>query len=184
MTNQRDQLVTGVLAVGLTAVFAAVMYVPQQRRIRSLRASATALSEQFQQRASRVGGTAALERRVQQLETDLSDFNTAVPPAAGLGPFLERVTDLAGSQGVQAPEITPAEPQTGPQVEVLPIEMSFVGSFDSVYGFLASIESQPRLARVSRLDLGRAEGQSEVLTANVTVQVYYRNRAQDESLGG
>jgi len=184
MTNQRDQLVTGVLAVALTAAFAAVVYVPQQHKIRRLRADAAALRAEVERREARVAGMQALEEQIQRVEAEVAGFEESVPPAGDLGPFLEQVTDLAATKGVVDPDIEPLAPLTGPPVEALPIQMTFTGGFASVYGFLQALESLPRLTRVSRLELSRTGGRPDLLEGDVTVQVYYQHRAGEDGIGG
>lgn len=183
MTNQRDQLVTGLLAVVLTVVFAAVVYVPQQRKIGRLRADGRALRGELERREARVAGMQALQQQIQSAEAESDAFEVSVPPADGLGPFLEQVTELAATQGVVDPDIEPLAPLTGPAVMALPVRMTFAGTFASVHGFLAALESLPRLARVSRLELSSPDGQSDLLEANVVVHVFRQHGAEDEGIG-
>ena len=61
--------------------------------------------------------------------------------------------------------------------------MTFAGTFAAVHGFLGALESLPRLARVSRLELSCPDGQSGLLEANVVVHVFRQHGAEDEGIG-
>ena len=174
MTYHRDQLVTGVLAVALLAAFMATLFVPQHRKVRRLRAHVAALRNETQRRAVEVAGLNALQKQVLEAEAALADYARNIPPRAGLGDFLEQVGELAARQDVLDPDVVPLASTAGPQIEVLPIEMGFSGTFASVYGFVRGVESLPRPARVARLEIARAGYDADVLEANVTVQIYYQ----------
>ena len=54
MTNQRDQLLTGVSAIVLLSAFMAGVFVPQHRKVQRLRAEVAALRAAEQGRAAAV----------------------------------------------------------------------------------------------------------------------------------
>ena len=190
MTNQRDQLVTGIVTVALTSVFMAVVFVPQHRRTQSLRAGVAALQAEEAHRAATVAGLTVLQEQEAQLQSRLADFNQHLPPTAELGDFLEQVNELAARLGVLDPEIKPLgsearqERSSGLSLQVMPIEMAFAGDFASVYGFIRAIESLPRAARISTLKVARTEQESPWLEARIVVQVYYQDGIGGRSVGG
>jgi len=219
MTNQRDQIVTGVMTVLLTAAFAALLFVPHERHMRSLNAGIAALRAEAQRRAVQTRDLKGMQEEIRRLETGLNVFDQAVPNGGDLGGFLEQVADAArqqtGAGGRLDPEVTPLEtsaaayhpPGLSDDVVVLPVRMSLSGGFESVHGFLGSLRSMPRLARVSRLEVERnsnglgpdrttsrvidptlpgaqadaAPLASGTVEAEVTVQIFYRRPASRES---
>ncbi len=183
MTQQRDQLVTGALAVALLAVFVGLVFVPQQRKLESLRAQAAVLRDGTMLGAAQLARLEGLQAQVRQAESDLAPYDRNIPHGPGLGDFLEQVDVLAARQKVVDPDVVPSASLGGPGIEVLPIEMGFSGTFASVYGFLPAVESLPRLARVSRLEIERADYAGDVLEANVTVRVFYQNGGSEQGIG-
>lgn len=174
MTCHRDQLVTGVLTVALLATFMATLFVPQHRKVRRLKVDVAALRNETQRRAVELAGLNALQEQMLEADAALADYARNIPSHAGLGDFLEQVGELAARQDVVDPDVVPLASTAGPQIEVLPIEMSFSGTFDLVYGFVRGVGSLPRPARVARLEIAQANHDSDLLEANVTVQIYYQ----------
>ena len=149
MTNRRDQLVTGILGVALTATFAALIYVPYQRRIARLEAHTNDYRQELLKQTNQVAQVNDLELQVVQARQQLADFATQIPPTPSVGEFIEQVTQLAASQRIVDPHIEPLRPARGDQVWALPIRLTFAGDFAAVYGFLSGIEMLPRLARLT-----------------------------------
>lgn len=184
MTKQRDQLVTGVLAVVLLAVFVGLVFIPQQRKFERLRAQAATLRDGTMLGAAQLARLEGLQAQVRHAEADLAAYDRNIPHGPELGVFLEQVDVLASSQKVVDPDVVPAASFGDRGIEVLPIEMGFSGTFASVYGFVQAVESLPRLARVSRLEIERADYARDVLEANVTVRVFYQHDGSEQGIGG
>ncbi|MCP4247799.1 MAG: type 4a pilus biogenesis protein PilO [bacterium] len=184
MTNQRDQLVTGILTVGLTAAFAAAIYVPHQHKMQRLRNQSQSMRDELGRRTARVAGLQDLGRELLEVEQSVADFDESVPTGGRLGTFIERVTEVASAQGLVDPEFKPLSPERSRAVSALPLQITCSAPFESVYGFVEAVETMPRLARVSQVSLALAEDRPGWLQMELTVQIFHQNRVRDQGFGG
>ena len=79
-------------------------------------------------------------------------------------------------------------PKQGPQSNVYasasnseqPILMHLEGDFEGFYSFLQSLERQPRIMRISRMDLGKSKnGKNGYIHANFDMSVFFERDGKD-----
>lgn len=159
-------------ALLVAAVFAFGVYLPESRHLRRIRAETESL------RAELAGRAASLAVRTTSADAgdpqNVVSFDEALPAGPHLGEFLEGLDEWARAAGLQDHNIVPGAAQDGESVSWLPLTMDFHGDFSAVYGFIQKIESQPRLARVQRLELTTTVASGNELSSSVTMHVYFR----------
>lgn len=173
LIGKNSHLIAG--AVVVAVVFAAGAFVPQWRRLRSLDLRTKVMRQQIEQSQARMTGATDIYDRVTEARRRAPVFEAAIPPADELGAFLEQVSRIADQLELADRDMTPAREQACRDTAVLPIEMSFRGTFDAVYTFITQLESLPRVARIQRLLLDVADPATGQLRSTMTVFVYYEN---------
>lgn len=179
MINQHDRLWTGILAVGLTAVFVFVVYVPRNRELGRVRADIDTVQAELDRRTAALSGLPELRVEAERARRYLAAFDVAVPMSADVGRFVEELAALAKSRNIRDPQVEPQKQMGGDFGEVLPVQLAFAGTFDSILDYLRSIESMTRIARVTQLHLAQSTVVPGELIADVTVLIYYQRPAKD-----
>ena len=183
MTHQRDQLLTGLLAVAVTTAFAFAVYVPHRRQIQRFQTEAAALQEEVKRRTGKLQQLQQIQESCRLAEPEAYDFENRIPPTARLGRFLEQIAVVAQRHEVRDPEVEPLHPVGCDAGEVLPVRMQFVSGFASTFGFLQAIESLPRVATVSELHLWVTQRGPDMLNADLTVRIYYQKSPGGTGIG-
>ena len=171
LIGKNSHLIAGALVVAF--VFAAGAFVPQWRRLRSLELRTQVMRQQIEQSQVRMAGATNTFDRVTGARRRAPVFEAAIPPTDELGAFLEQVSRIADQLELADRDMTPAREQTCRDTAVLPIEVSFRGTFDAVYAFITQLESMPRVARIQRLLLDVADPATGQLRSTMTVFVYH-----------
>lgn len=173
LVGKNSHLIAGALVVAV--VFAAGALAPQWRRLRSLELRARLMREQIQRSQLRMEGATDTFDRVTEARRRAPVFEAAIPRSDELGVFLEQVSRIADQLDLADRDMTPAREQACGDTAVLPIEMSFRGTFDAVYAFITQLESMPRVARIQRLLLDVVDPRTGQLRSTMTVFVYHEN---------
>ena len=173
LIGKNSHLVAGAAVVAV--VFAAGALTPQWRRLRSLELRTRLMREQIEQSQLRMQSAANTFDRVTEARRRAPVFEAAIPKADELGVFLEQVSRIADQLELADRDMTPAREQACRNTAVLPIKMSFRGTFDAVYAFITQLESMPRVARIQQLLLDVVEPRTGQLRSTMTVFVYYEN---------
>ena len=183
----RTKLLLGVLVlILLTVVWWLFIFGPKREAI----AAANAELESAQLRQS------TLQTRVAQLQeikdNELSymfaigQMESSIPATPQADAFIEDMTFLADSTGVELMSITLAPPASSPDSAGFEVQvaMTVEGEFFEVLGFLYGIEALDRLVRVDSVGLtplgpaatATATG-AEILGADLTMRIFTRSAA-------
>ena len=173
LIGNKKPLIAGAVLVAI--VFVGGAFMPQWRRLYNLRATAESMRGRVDQNGIRMQAAKESYQKVLAARRKSAVLDAAIPNKPNLGAFLESVSRVADKLKLSDRDMIPSKEVRCRQVVVLPIEMSFRGTFDAVHAFLAQLESMPRIARVQRLDLDASPDHPGELNTSITVFVYNRN---------
>jgi Tfp pilus assembly protein PilO len=160
-------------------MFVFAVYIPRSAELRRERAESDAVQAELASRSARLDGLQELRAEADRARRYLAEFDRAVPVSSEVGRFVEELASLAESRQIRDPQVEPQKPLVGAWGEVLPVQLAFVGTFDAILGYLRSVESMTRIARVTRLNLAQSPDDPGQLSATVTVLIYYQRSARD-----
>ena len=173
MGGIREQMLTGVIALGACALFAWLVVYPQETKYRALRAEVQQVSDDIALRLTRCAATVETERSLQECRHRLASMEELVPRADRLGSFLEQLSEVAPEAELVSANVTPQPPYVVKGLGILPIEMDFESEFASLFAFLKRVESLPRAVRVVDLDATRAQEGDDRLEIRLTLQAFF-----------
>jgi len=91
--------------------------------------------------------------QLESLQSQLADMNTIVPVSHEVAPVLEKLARDLQSLGVSERSLTTAPAIKQGSITQLPLNVTFRGSFASVFQWLERVNQYDRLVRVERLIL-------------------------------
>lgn len=119
-----------------------------------------------------------LQRRLAELRQQAASTRKRMPRRTSTQDFIERVTQLAATTGMQMEICSSAAPQmfaTHAQVEVT---CRLTGSYTSVCRYLAGVDQLTQISKVSSLEIDSGVN-SDAYPVHITFQLYYRGEVHD-----
>jgi len=172
MFRIRQELIFGVAAAGMLALFVFVVVLPQQRTLNNIRSQLTAAKDQMAFAELECEAAARVRAQLEELQDGEARIRRMIPSRLELGEFLERLSEVAALSELVDQHVAPEPAQKMAGVEVLPVKMTFESTFSSLFEFVKRIESLDRLVRISKLQIVRSEQSPSVIKAEMTLQIF------------
>ncbi|OHB66051.1 MAG: hypothetical protein A2Y77_07160 [Planctomycetes bacterium RBG_13_62_9] len=118
-----------------------------------------------------------LNKQLAQLEEAIHFFESKLPPTSEIHKVLEQVTVVAQRQGLQPKTIRTLMPKDNTGYVEQPLEMKWVGDFNSFYSFLLEIEKLPRIMKLRQLNLRKEGGPDGEVGADFVLSIFFQNEA-------
>jgi len=174
MHDMREQVMTGVIAVAILGLFWQFVVTPRQDELHRVQEEARDVAAQIVARDELGREALATEVKLQHEQTRTSSLDSQIPNKVQLGAFLERLSDDTQEANLRSIDVAPRSPHKAQGLGVLPIRMTFEGTFASLYEFLKRVESQDRIVYVSAMQTSRMDPGSPMLTTELTLQIFYQ----------
>jgi hypothetical protein len=173
--RRREQLITLIMALGITAVFAAIMLLPGTSRLSRLRSENRILLQEQQRFAEDYGHLApALAAEITRLESQVAEAIRRVPPADIRVDFeqdlraLGETLELVGEDFFRTTTF-----QRDRSISVRGATLRFKASFMKLYEFLKELEGQERLTVVQGLELQPVPGPDARFDITLELKFFY-----------
>ncbi len=119
-----------------------------------------------------------LNKQLAQLEEAIRFFESKLPPTSEIHKVLEQVTVVAQKQGLKPKTIRTLVPKDNNGYVEQPLEMKWVGDFNSFYSFLLEIEKLPRIMKLKQLNLEKErESTGGEVGADFILSIFFQNKA-------
>ena len=186
MTARKLNVLSIVFVLGLTAVFVWGFALPGVRNLHELQDKATTELQVVEQERRELGDVSRLYASILELNEEVSSFEKRLPTDRMLGDFLSELSHCIASANIDDFAIQPkqelrldearlpAELTPAAGTIVLPVNVSFEGSFVEVCNLLDGIEKLDRLAHIEHVDIVNSEERPGHAMAAVVVHAYHR----------
>jgi Tfp pilus assembly protein PilO len=119
-----------------------------------------------------------LERRLAELRQQAVSTRKRMPRRTSTQDFIERITQLAATTGMQMEICSAAAPQTFETHTQVEVTCRLNGSFASVCRYLAGVDQLTQISKVSSLEIDSGIN-SDAYPVHLTFQLYYRGEVHD-----
>lgn len=153
--RQRNLLVLGILLLVLLVVgFYVFLLGPLREDLAERREEREAKQAQLAQLDSEVARLEEIQSRAPEIERELLELSRRVPEQPEIPTLVVQVQEIAEEAGVTQllvqPE-DPTEPEDGGDYTVVPVTMSFEGTYDQLQDFLLRLRNLTRLVTVETI---------------------------------
>ncbi len=118
-----------------------------------------------------------LNKQLTQLQEAIRFFESKLPPTSEIHKVLEQVTVIAQKQGLKPKTIRTLVPKDNSGYVEQPLEMKWVGDFNSFYSFLLEIEKLPRIMKLRQLNLEKENTAEGKVGADFILSIFFQNKA-------
>jgi len=118
-----------------------------------------------------------LNKQLAQLQEAIRFFESKLPPTSEVHKVLEQVTVVAQKKGLKPKTIRTLQPKDNSGYVEQPLEMKWVGDFNSFYSFLLEIEKLPRIMKLRQLKLQKQGGAGGTVAAEFILSIFFQNAA-------
>jgi type IV pilus assembly protein PilO len=193
--TQRDQLklIVGVIAVALAVVYYLYPYTAAEEQLVADAARVESLEKAnlAARKESRETSVEALRAEAAEQRSALTAMRRLVPTSNEVPALLEEVSTAARRAGLDVGGFTPQPVIRGEKFETHRYEVTIVGGYHDIGGFLANVGSLPRIvapvsftlapagASVRRGNRRARSSENDGLQATVTLQTYVERTAPE-----
>ena len=180
---RRDQLLVVGILVFIAALFLLAFYLPNRAEIQDMKATLRKEREELLQDQRTAQAMHQLASAVQELRTMVAAVDQQLPPRHELDRFLKDLTALMAAESLDLLAVKPGNVRKGRELDELPIQVGFRGTFVGTYRFLRRLESMRRIARVDQLELAASgAGNPGRLSGTMHLCVFILRRAETKGV--
>ena len=118
-----------------------------------------------------------LNKQLAQLQEAIRFFESKLPPTSEIHKVLEQVTVIAQKAGLKPQTIRTLVPKDNSGYVEQPLDMKWMGDFNSFYSFLLEIEKLPRIMKLRQLNLEKENVGEGKVKADFILSIFFQNKA-------
>jgi Tfp pilus assembly protein PilO len=172
------------LVIALTAAFVAGLVRPGLKQLSTCQAEITARQAAVRAEQERLGNVGGLYASVLELDEGMRDFRVRLPAERRFGEFLSDLSDNLKKCKIDDYVVQPkpallVEEGKVPDAlklaggtAILPVSISFRGSFVQLFDFLTGLESLPRVSHVESIRVVNDEQHPGDVSVEMTLHTY------------
>jgi Tfp pilus assembly protein PilO len=175
----------GLTWLALASLLGGAAIWPRWRDITRLERRSLGLSQMINEADDVNAQIRVLTEWMLEIEDRVRASTTPIPAQSGVADLVRDLTDKFRELGITDREITTGAPSLGEQSAALPMTVVVRGSFTSVLASIRWIESLPRLVRIRRVKIDRAEDwsfDSPRVTAEFLLDAFFDPKPIPESV--
>jgi len=181
---KRDQLLVVGILVFIAVLFLLAFHLPHVGQIRGMKEDLKQQREALRQDHQTAQNLHRLALEVRDLRDVTSHLDEQLPSTEGLDQFLKELAVCMAAESLELLGLKPEAVQKGQQLDELPIQVGFRGTFAGTYRFLRRLESMRRIARVDALQLTVSEGTGpNQLSGTMRLCVYVLRPSEADKAG-
>jgi Tfp pilus assembly protein PilO len=161
------------LAAAIAAVAVLVIYVPQERKLESVKTQIATQKLTLEDGMTRAAVVPQMARNVQNLKGRYKDFDRRLPKSKELGGFLQEITSIQEGAALADARMDTGSPISEELFNTMPIKMHFRGQYLALADFLRRLTNMQRLTRVQQLLITSPTTEGEDLDIEVLVNIYF-----------
>lgn len=181
------ELLFAVLLLGVPLAAWWFVFRPSNFYQEELRAEVEAKQDKLGKLTRLVGTVGDLKTEIASLERAITFFQSKLPSQKEIDKVLQETWRLAEDSSLATKSIRTA-PQatgqtslytTGTQAEQIML-VHLEGSFEGLYAFMQALERQPRIMRISRMDISKlSEAEEGCVVAKLDMSVFFEKSEKD-----
>jgi Tfp pilus assembly protein PilO len=172
---RRNSLIVTIPLVAVATAWVVLVFLPIQKAIGRYQAEI----EQMQQYCERASRSFPVLRQTARLLADtrakIAYWEKAAPSDSDLSELLGKITSAARLAGLRTTRFDPQQIVAHERIAEIPLQMAVSGPFPQIFAFLGSLEAMPQTAWLQRLEIEKAERNSEAVTCEINLVVFTDN---------
>jgi Tfp pilus assembly protein PilO len=159
------------LGIVLIAFIALVFVKPMALRIREVNASVKAYDQQIKEANDKINALRSLQPQLEDKQSEIDALKVAMPAAQQIPEALVMMESIAKNAGLQ---ITGVEIQPGKANNMVSVNVSGLGRYESLFKFTEVLERNIRPIQVQTLSVGKSGDAGDMVSATVSLGLVYQ----------
>lgn len=157
----------------------AFVRVSETSRRQALEADMLAKRQAIAEFRESAAGVEAVELQMDGVRKSIAEFQRRLPSQDQVNEIVSSLSRLAAANSLAMQSIKTLEPVRLANIGEQSVELTLEGDFNGVYALLLQIEKLPRLTRVSKLKIEKADEHDPAVRATMTLGIFFEpaNRA-------
>ena len=114
-----------------------------------------------------------LAEELDRLESQISNFDAAVPAQGDLGGFLQQIAEIMNRNKLTNQLIQPEREIELDQANCIAVTMQCTGRLQRIFDFFEELENMPRIVRLEKLELS-SERFGENVNMKTRIYIYFK----------
>ncbi len=175
--RERQQIVICAAAAVIICGFVLLRYLPLQKRVNSLRQAHASQMLAISKTSAESQQIPAIKEQLQQLRTEVENYERQIPARRELGEFLQKIANLMNEHNLQGQVIQIGEEIRAGELNCIPVSMQCKGRLSQIFEFYRCVQGLDRLVRIEHVKLvNDGDFNGEVIMQTNAV-IYYRAEA-------
>jgi Tfp pilus assembly protein PilO len=174
--REKQQIMICVMAGVMVCVFVLFWYLPLRRKMKDIN---QARAEQTLAVAKNVVASERLpllKEQLQQLQSELGDYEAHIPVQRNVGPFLQGIADLMNEHNLKEQVVTPGPEVESDRFNCIPVSMQCKGPLTQLFRFYRRLQSLDRLVRIEQVKLSNDAHYDGKIGMETRAVIYYRTK--------
>lgn len=173
MPAERGQIRTLMILGALGLTFVLGLWLPFRAKRVQIEQTLSKLDADINAEQEDTAGLAAIGQKIVSLSHAVARFDKTVPREPELASLLRELTGELEKQNVTSLDIVPGTVVEGDAYCLIPIALTFEGSFHALFGLLGHIESMDRLVQINTIDaVGNPDSPSALLAVRIELSAF------------
>jgi len=172
----KQQVVICVIAGVIVCVFVLFWYLPLRARMKAVEQAKTAQVFAIAKGAADSQRLPLLKEQLQQLQSELGNYESNIPEQGALGAFVRGIADLMNEHSLKEQVVTPGAEVEAERFNCIPVSMQCKGRLSQIFKFYHRLQALDRLVRIERVRLSNDSGYDGQVSMETKAVIYYRAR--------
>jgi Tfp pilus assembly protein PilO len=175
--RDRQQIVICAAAAVMICGFVLLRYLPLQERMKALRQARAAQMLAVSKVSAESQQVPAIKEQLQQLRTEVENYERQIPAQRELGEFLQKIADLMNEHNLQGQMVQLGEEIKAGELNCVPVSMQCKGRLSQIFEFYRCVQGLDRLVRIEHVKLVNDGDFSGEVIMQTNAVIYYRAEA-------
>jgi Tfp pilus assembly protein PilO len=171
-SRRRNSLIVTIPLVAVAIAWVFLVFLPIHKAIGRLQEQSRDMQQYREQSYARLPVLKRTGRGLADIRRTIARWNDTTPSRHELTVLLGKLTALARSAGLQITRFDPEPVVAHDRLGQAPLSMRVTGPFASVFGFLAKVESLPRIIWVDDLEIEKPEKTGENVSCSLRLSIF------------
>ena len=174
MPAERGQIRTLVILGALGLTFVLGLWLPFRAKRTKIEQQLSKLDTAINAEQQGAAGLATIGQKIVSLSHAVARFDKTVPREPELASLMRELTGELENQDVTSLNVVPGKAVEGDAYCLVPIALTFDGSFQALFGLLEQIESMDRLVQINTIDAtGNPDNPGAPLPIRIELSAFY-----------
>lgn len=174
LSGRGQQIAICAVAVLTMCVFVFFWYLPLRKKMSTIKQAKAEQVLTIARGMADAGQRPVLQAQLQEMRTELQDYEAKIPDQRDFGSFFGKITDLMNQYNLKEQSIEPGDVVEADKFNCIPVSMQCSGRLTQLFDFYERLQALDRLIRIERIKLSNDAGYNGQVSMETKAVIYYK----------